>query len=60
MLCQELEHLDSQFIAVRAAQRRLGVTHEQRRVLEDAEDEMKMTIAIHRCCGHDGERCFGE
>lgn len=60
MLCEEFERLQSQFIRIRKEQRKPGVTHEQRRDLQEAESEMIMTIVDHRCVGHDGGHCFGE
>lgn len=60
MLCDELEHLESRFIAIRAEQGAPGVTDERRMALEQDEVQMIMAIKDHQCFGHGGERCPGD
>lgn len=60
MLCAELERLESELIRLRSEQRKLGLTDEQREVLQGTELEKIMVIKDHQSFGHDGGACFGE
>jgi hypothetical protein len=60
MLCQKLEQLESQLIAVRTAQRKPGLTEAQREALVATELERITAVKDHQNFGHDGERCPGE